>query len=134
MASPNLTYLSPQVGEIIRASYQNGHNQIQVRFKSDISLNFYEARVTKINEDYDIGVGGLAYQWAGSLAANVEHSYTISVSPELFPEDGTYRISLYAREALENTWDVTYLFITAEGQIFKPVDADGLEVIRKDEI
>lgn len=131
MASPNITYITPTPGDTIHASYKEGYNIIKVRYISDISLNFYEARVTKDGEDYDVGIGGLAYQHAGSLAANTEHSFTITINKELFPEDGVYRISLYARESLENTWDVTYLFITSENYVFTPINSDGMEVVRK---
>lgn len=131
MASPNIKYITPTPGDTIRASYKAGHNTVEVRYISDISLNFYEARVTKEGEDFDVGVGGLAYQYAGSLAANTEHSFVIEINDKLFPEDGVYRISLYARESLENTWDVTYLFITSENYIFIPSDTDAMEVVRK---
>lgn len=136
MASPNIRYLSPDLGETFHASYNAGYNSIEVRFISDLSLNYYEARVTKEGEDYDVGVGALAFEHIGSWAANTEHSYTITVDNTLFPNPGTYRISLYAREALENTWDVTYLFITSEADgsnlVFQPVGAEGLEVLKID--
>ena len=134
MAQPNITYITPTPGESIRASYKEGHNNITVKYISDISLNFYQVRITKDGEKFGLDTGVLAYQYAGSLAANVEHSFNIEINDELFPEDGIYRIGLYAREALENTWDVTYLlFITSEGEIFIPSNADGFEVISKDE-
>ena len=61
MASPNITYITPTPGSTIHASYKNGYNTILVRYISDISLNFYEARITKDGDDYDVGVGTLAY-------------------------------------------------------------------------
>lgn len=134
MATPNIIYYTPTMGEHLHQSYQDGYNSIQVVFESDISLNFYEVRVTLEGEDYDIGVGACPYQNANGFAANQKHTFFIPVTQEYFPNSGTYRVSLYAREAIENTWDVTYLFITSEGEIFQPVgqeEGEGMEVLTK---
>lgn len=134
MATPNIVYFEPAIESEVRCSYISGNNTIKVRFQSDISLNYYEVRVTKVTEEYDIGLGTCPYRNTDGFAANTEHTFIIPVTPEYFPEMGTYRVSLYAREALENTWDVTYLFITADLKIFQPVgqeEGEGMEVLTK---
>ena len=134
MATPNIVYYKPQIGTEVHCSYISGYNTVVVEFQSDISLNYYEVRVTKEFEEYDIGIGACPYRNTNGFAANTKHTFTIPVTPEFFPESGTYRVSLYAREALENTWDVTYLFITANYEIFQPVGqekGEGMEVLTK---
>lgn len=134
MATPNITYYKPTMGTTIAASYKDGYNSVTVEFMTDISLNYYEVRVTKFGEDYDIGIGACPYHNANGFAASTRHSFEIPITKEYFPEQGKYRISLYARESVENTWDVTYLFITSEGQIFEPAGFDGMEVLTKQKL
>ncbi len=109
-----------------RASFIAPYNKINIEMApTNCSLSYFEVRVTGLDAEYDIGVGAKAY-WTTNIAANAKHTFTIDINSENFTlGDGAYRISLYARSALDGSWDVTYLFFTVSGEQF--ILADGLE-------
>lgn len=98
---------------------------------TNTSLSRYEVRVTKLNDNYDIGVGNLAY-FATNLSANTEHTININVTNSIFNQGNVaYRVSLYAQSAVDGSWDVTYLFFTSGNDKFIPSGSDGLETLVK---
>jgi len=101
--APNLTYTITYRGEPIelsstmRASFAKGYNQVNVMYKTDISLSKYYCYVTKADEEWGLGIGKVVYYALGNIAANINHAYTIDVNAENFYRgDTTYRISMYA--------------------------------------
>lgn len=108
-------------------------NSIHLEFSSNVGLTRYLVRATKENEDYDVDLGArLVYQT--SLAANTLHKIDIPISAENFNTNGVYRIGLYAQSELNYEWDITYLFFTineatSTPELFKPQNAEGMEVI-----
>lgn len=113
-----------------RASFTSPYNKISITMTpTNCSLSFYEVRVTGLEEEYDIGVGTQAY-WNTNIAANTPLQFAIDINAKTFTlGDGTYRISLYARSALDNSWDVTYLFFTIGGEEFTLADGSSFEVL-----
>ena len=113
-----------------RASFRSPYNQISIKMTpTNCSLSYYEVRVTEAESEYDIGKGTQAY-WTTNIAANSSHSFIININTETFTAgDGTYRIGLYARSALDDSWDVTYLFFTVSGEEFILADGSSFDVL-----
>ena len=113
-----------------RVSFQSPYNKINVKMTpTNCSLSYFEVRVTGSEEEYDIGKGVKAY-WTTNIAANASHEFTIDVNSSNFMlGDGTYRISLYAKSALDDSWDVTYLFFTVSGEQFILADGNAFGVL-----
>ena len=69
LTTPNVEYISVSIaGKNIllasscRASFKSPFNKIDVKIQpTNTSLSYYEVRITKADEDWDIGVGKLAY-------------------------------------------------------------------------
>jgi hypothetical protein len=60
----------------------------------------------------------------------MSHSFSIEVNETNFNQGiGTYRIGLYARNALDNSWDVTYLFFALGSEQFILADGSTFEVL-----
>ena len=137
LETPIVTYSSITINGVsialsgsCKASFNPPYNRIDVTIiPTSCSLSYYEVRVTKADAAHDIGVGALAY-WATNLAKSQAHDFQIPVNSSVFSEgDGDYRISLYARNAIDGSWDVTYLLFTVGGELFKPSDSSGFEVL-----
>jgi hypothetical protein len=113
-----------------RASFKSPYNKIEIKMTPTASsLSYYEVRVTSAAEDYDIGVGQLAY-WDSNISAAVEKKFTIDITPTIFTHgDGTYRISLYAKSAIDGSWDVSYLFFTVDNLPFILADGKTFSVL-----
>jgi hypothetical protein len=113
-----------------RASFIAPYNKINIEMTpTNCSLSYFEVRVTESEESYDIGVGANAY-WTTNIAANSTHTFTIEINSTNFSlGDGDYRISLYAKSALDDSWDVTYLFFTVGGEEFTLADGSSFEVL-----
>ena len=111
-------------------SFVSPYNQISITFTPNVSLSYYEARVTLATDDsYDVGVGELAYSW-NTITGNQPFSFSLPINSSTFAHGpGKYRICLYAQSALNHVWDVTYLMLTVTDDIFASSDADGVEVI-----
>lgn len=129
MQVPNLiTSISPVSGS--RISYQTGHNSVTVSYTSDMSLVYEEIRVTKGNDNYDIGVGTLVHVNSGSIAANVQHNCTFAVNSTNFSEgDGLYTISLYVKNTADGSWNEYHFFITVDDKDFITSDNKDLMVV-----
>jgi hypothetical protein len=57
-------------------------------------------------------MGSLAYS-ASPVAADAPHSFSINVNSTTFSKGmGSYRVSLYAKSAIDGVWDVTCLLFT----------------------
>ena len=117
-----------------RVSFSPPYNKVEITFSLlESSLSYYEVRVTRETDPYGIGVGTLAQRPSGeklslsNLALNHSHTISIAVCPEVFNQgDGVYRVSLYAKSALDGTWDVTYLLFTiSDGYLYT---SDGLVI------
>lgn len=94
------------------------HNYFTISFIPNVSLTYYEVRITKASDDYDIGVGTRAYS-AENLPANKAHTFNIALNADNFSAGATsYRISLYAKNQRDYSWDVSYLFFTTDGLQF----------------
>ena len=135
--SPLVTYNSIAInGQSIslegdcRASFSSPFNKIDITMTpTNCSLSCYEVRVTEVDEPYDIEVGNQAY-WTTSIPANKSHTFSINITPEIFNKgDGVYRISLYAKSAIDGSWDVTYLFFTLDNVQFLLSDGSAFEVL-----
>lgn len=113
-----------------RASFIAPYNKINIEMTpTNCSLSYFEVRVTGSEESYDIGVGANAY-WTTNIAANLTHTFTIEINSTNFSlGDRDYRISLYAKSALDGSWDVTYLFFTVDGEEFILADDSSFNVL-----
>lgn len=124
-----------------RVSFNAPYNRIDIKFTPlNCSLSYYEVRVTRDDSltPYDIGVGNLAY-WTSNVQLNKQHSFSIPVTKDagdhssLFPDENVkYRISMYAKSAVDGSWDVAYIFFVAGSgtdEQFVPASSSGLEVI-----
>ena len=109
-----------------RASFKPPYNKIDVQIKpTTTSLSYYEVRVTKADEVADIGVGTLAY-WDANISANEITTFSIDINSTNFAHgDNKYRLSFYAKSAIDGSWDVSYLFFTVED--FQFILSDGTE-------
>ena len=137
LTTPNVEYISVSIaGKNIllasscRASFKPPFNKIDVKIQpTNTSLSYYEVRITKADEDWDIGVGKLAY-WEANVNSNVPHQYSIDINSTNFAKgDGAYRISFYAKSALDGSWDVSYLFFTLDQTYFTLSDGSTFEVL-----
>lgn len=137
LTTPNVEYISVSIaGKNIllasscRASFKSPFNKIDVKIQpTNTSLSYYEVRITKADEDWDIGVGKLAY-WEANVSSNVPHQYSIDINSTNFAKgDGAYRISFYAKSALDGSWDVSYLFFTLDQTYFTLSDGSTFEVL-----
>lgn len=99
-----------------RVSFNPPYNKVDITFTLlETSLSYYEARVTADADSHGIGIGNLAFTPETNLALNRTHTVSINVTPEVFNKGpGVYRVSLYAKSALDGTWDVTYLLLTID--------------------
>jgi hypothetical protein len=119
-ATPVVDYLSIKIADTdillsttCRASFKPPYNKIEVQIKPiATSLSYYEVRVTKADEVADIGVGKLAY-WDANISANAVKTFSIEINSTNFSYgDTTYRLSFYAKSAIDGSWDVSYLYFT----------------------
>lgn len=119
-ATPVVDYLSIKIADAdillsttCRASFKPPYNKIEVQIKPiATSLSYYEVRVTKADEVADIGVGKLAY-WDANISANAVKTFSIEINSTNFSYgDTTYRLSFYAKSAIDGSWDVSYLYFT----------------------
>ena len=117
-----------------RASFQAPFNKIDVSLTpTNCSLSYYEVRVTRAEDPYDIEVGSLAY-WNTNIALNKTHSFSINIIPEVFKlnegeKTATFRISFYAKSSIDGSWDVTYLVFTLDNSYLCFSDGSTLEVL-----
>lgn len=138
-STPKVTYKSITINSVevalssstAKVSFESPYNRINIVMRpTESSLSYYEVRVTKENEAYDIGLGNLAYM-NQSVPLNADTSFSINVNSNIFNGgDGLYRVSLYAKSSTDGSWDVTYLlFGLNSGELFEPSDCDGFEVL-----
>ena len=141
LTTPNVEYSSLSIAgkEILlssscRASFKPPFNRIDVTIKpKNTSLSYYEVRITKADEDWDIGVGKLAY-WEANVSSNIAHQYSIDINSVNFAHgDGAYRISFYAKSATDGSWDVSYLFFTLDQTYFTLSDGSIFSVLTDEE-
>ena len=137
LTTPNVEYISLSIaGKNIllasscRASFKPPFNKIDVKIQpKNTSLSYYEVRITKADEEWDIGVGTLAY-WEANVSSNTPHQYSIDINSTNFTKgDGAYRISFYAKSASDGSWDVSYLFFTLDQTYFTLADGSTFEVL-----
>ena len=91
--------------EPIRASFNPPYNRISGTYKStNISLSRFEIRITAADDDFDIDLGTRPYYVAANISANSVHEFSFEINEENFNLGNiNYRISLYARSALDGT-------------------------------
>ena len=89
----------------IRASFNPPYNVISGTYKStNISLSRFEIRITAADADFDVDLGTRPYYVASNISANSVHEFSFEINEENFNLGNvTYRISLYARSALDGT-------------------------------
>jgi hypothetical protein len=118
------------LGSQCKASFQHPYNKINITMTpTNCSLSQFDVRVTRSEDPWDIDQGVLAYR-ATNLTRNMSHSFSIEVNETNFNQGiGTYRIGLYARNALDNSWDVTYLFFALGSEQFILADGSTFEVL-----
>lgn len=127
--APTLSILqaTPAAGSTV--SFNNGHNKVTIIFTSDVSLDYAELRVTKAGDEAGLGIGNLAHFTSGNIAADQQQTWSFNVTSDLFDKgDGTYILSLYARNALNGYWSDLQLFMTIEGYDFIPAGSDSMRV------
>ena len=131
--TPIVDYLSIKIANtdvllssICRASFKPPYNKIDVQIKPmTTSLSYYEVRITQADEVADIGLGTLAY-WDANIRADEIKTFSIDINTTNFSHgDNTYRISFYAKSAVDGSWDVSYLYFSVEDIQF--VLSDGSE-------
>lgn len=136
-ATPLVDYLSIKIANTdillsstCRASFKPPYNEIEVQLKpTTASLSYYEVRVTKADEVADIGVGKLAY-WDANISANEIKNFSIEINNTNFSYgDTTYRISFYAKSAVDGSWDVSYLYFTFDDMQFMLSDGSEFAVL-----
>lgn len=129
------------------ASYNPPFNKIDIKLTlTDDALSYFEVRVTDINEDYDIGVGNLPLKtlqngntpateafWL-DLRANQTHTLFFYITPEGFPMAATessksFRVSFYAKNELDGSWNVSYLVFTIDGYQLVLQNGETLNVV-----
>ena len=146
-----LQYNSVQINGIdvetnSKASYQSPFNKIDVEMTPTTgSLSYYEVRVTSVDDPYDIGVGALPKQdtgndafWIG-LAGNKSHKFSIMIQPESFVLEAgqtskTFRLSFYAKSAIDGSWDMTYFVFTLDNESLILSDGSFLKVLTTQEV
>jgi len=137
-STPEINYKSIKINNVdvalsgtANVSFQSPYNRIDIVMRPiEHTPSYYEVRITKENEAYDIGLGNLAYM-NQSVPLNADTSFSINVNSTNFNKgDGLYRISLYAKSSVDGSWDVTYmLFGLNESEPFMPSDSDDFEVL-----
>lgn len=139
---PIVDYLSIKIADVdillastCKASFNSPYNKIEVRLKpTTTSLSYYEVRVTQADEVADIGVGTLAY-WATNISANDITTFSIDINAKNFSHgDNKYRISLYAKSAIDGSWDISYLVFTLTDTQVLLKDGSALGVLTTQEI
>lgn len=136
-ATPLVDYLSIKIANkdillssACRASFKPPYNKIEVQLKpTTTSLSYYEVRVTKVDEVADIGIGKLAY-WDANISANEIKNFSIEINNTNFSYgDTTYRLSFYAKSAVDGSWDVSYLYFTFDDMQFMLSDGSEFAVL-----
>jgi len=115
-----------------KVSFQTNYNQIAItRICSNQSTNNFQVWITKTSAtEWGLGIGIKGCEDVGSLAGNTEKTVTMIANSSIFTEgDGEYRLALCTRGDIDNTWDVTEVLIVVSGLVFKPNDADAVELI-----
>lgn len=135
--TPNVEYISIKIADhdillssVCRASFKSPYNKINIQIKpTTSSLSYYEVRITKADDVADIGVGTLAY-WDANISANTVKQFSIDVNETNFSSgDGKYRISFYAKSAIDGSWDVSYLVFTLDDLQFTLSDGSDFDVL-----
>lgn len=136
-STPNVEYISIKIANTdillsssCRASFKAPYNKVDIQMKpTTASLSYYEVRVTKADEVADIGVGTLVY-WDANVSANAIKQFSIDINSANFSKgDGAYRISFYAKSAIDGSWDVSYLFFTLDDIQFTLADGSSFAVL-----
>lgn len=146
-----LQYKDPTINGVVvtnncKASYQSPFNQIDIEATPiEGSISYYEVRITAADEPYDIGVGALPKcyyrsarqdaSWVG-LPGNTAHNFSILVEPNTFVLNAgetskSFRLSFYAKSAIDGTWDMTYFLFTVDGLSLGVDDGDGSDLFIK---
>jgi hypothetical protein len=137
LSTPNVEYTALKIAgkDILlssscRASFKSPFNRIDVTLKpKNASISYYEVRITSADDVADIGVGTLA-SWSANIPANTEYQFSIDINETNFTHgDGAYRISFYAKSALDGSWDVSYLFFTIDQSYFTLSDGSIFAVL-----
>jgi hypothetical protein len=113
------------VGSLCKVSY---NHKITIKVTpNNCGLGQFDIRVTGSDDPWDIDQGKLLNR-ATNLSKNSSYNCEFFINQENFPTAGDYRIGLYARNALDDSWDVTYLFFTLSEQ-FILADGSSFEVL-----
>lgn len=119
---------------ILKFSFKEPYNLLNVTFTPNMSLSYYEVRATKVEDAYGIGVGTRLYYIDSNISSQSNNEFTITFSSKDFNQDGAYRLGFYAKnDTSDGMWDVTYLLISSDSYIIAPSDFDGIEVFADDE-
>jgi hypothetical protein len=84
-------------------------------------LDQFDIRATASADPWDLDRGILLSRRT-NLQQSISYSCEFLINKENFPDAGEYRIGLYARNALDGSWDVTYLFVTLNDGYFQLAD------------
>ena len=136
--TPNIEYTAIKIADkdillassSCRASFKPPFNRLDIKMRpKNTSISYYEVRITKADEVADIGSGKLAF-WAANIPANADYQFSIDINSTNFAYgDGTYRLSFYAKSALDGSWDVSYLYFTFDNIQFRLSDGAEFAVL-----
>lgn len=136
-AQPELETFEGVPTSKLRFSFNNPYNQLNVTYTPNMSLSYYEVRVTNIGSEYGIGKGSRLYYAGPNISNGSNNSFTLTftnATPE-FQTDGDKLLGFYAKSSdSEGLWDVTYLLISSDDYIIAPNDYDGFEVLTDEPI
>lgn len=100
---------------------------------NNCGLSQFDIRATVLESPWDIDQGKLLSR-STNLRQSSAHTCEFIINTENFPEAGSYRIGLYAKNELDGSWDVSYLVFTLNGTQLILKDGTALSVLTTREI
>ena len=119
------------LGESVRASFKDGFNTVSgTATSTNVSLNWFEIRVTEADEDWGIDKGNRLFITVGSIEANTAYNWNFTITPDKFnmgnSTNKAFRIAFYSRSALDGTWNITYTLLDL--QSLSLIDSNGVSL------
>lgn len=112
-----ITIAGVSITDSCKASFEPPYNIIDVKMTLKIeSVSYFEVRVTPIDEKYGVGIGTLAHAQT-NLSLSSPYKFCIDINETTFNKgDGDYRISFYAKNAVDGKWDESFLLFTIKDE------------------
>lgn len=112
------------LGGNIKASFSAPYNRIDITFKStNVSLNKFKVAVTSAADtNYGVDIGQQIIL-ATNIAYNTNTTVQLPINSTLFNKGNIqYRILLCAQSAVDDSWDLTEMFMCLGGSTFATAD------------